>query len=179
MTKRLLALALLLVVGGCNFDERRQMLEEYIAQVKKRPSGEIEALPQIKPYETFAYSALDKRSPFVPPEPEKTVATAVSDNGIRPDSTRPKEPLETFPIDALRMVGTLERDGKMWALIVDKDGALHRMTTGNHLGLNHGKINSITEEKVSITEIIPSPTGGWQERQSEMALTVEETVTKE
>ncbi|MCS5709585.1 pilus assembly protein PilP [Candidatus Berkiella cookevillensis] len=179
MTRRLLVLILCFVVAGCNFDEKREKLEQYIAQVKARPSGEIEALPQIKPYETFTYAALDKRSPFVPPDPEKTVATAVLDNGIRPDANRPKEPLEGFPIDALKMVGTLERDGKMWALIVDKDGALHRVVKGNYVGLNHGKINSITEEKVGITEIVPSPTGGWQERQSDMVLTAEETVTKE
>jgi type IV pilus assembly protein PilP len=179
MIRRLPVLLLLFMVVGCDSDDERQKLEQYIAQVKTRPSGEIEALPQIKPYETFTYSALDKRSPFMPPEPEKVVATAVLDNGIRPDANRPKEPLETFPIDALKMVGTLERDGKMWALIVDKEGALHRVVKGNYVGFNHGKINSITEEKLGITEIIPSPTGGWQERQSEMVLTAEETVTKE
>lgn len=162
-----------LSLGGCSKDEKRASLEAYIQSVKQRPAGEIEPLPQIKPYESYTYQAAELRSPFVPPEPEQVVTPALVDNGIRPDTNRRRELLESFPIDALRMVGTLEQHGKRWALIVDTEGALHRITEGNYVGMNHGKIKKITEEKLLITEIIPSPTGGWQERQSEMALITE------
>lgn len=167
-------LSSLVLLSACSHDDKRAELQSYINQIKQRPPGEIDPLPQIKPYETFNYTAQVMRSPFVPPEPEQTVAPVFVDNGIRPDKNRRKELLESYPIDSLKMVGTLEREGNMWALIVDKEGALHRITKGNYVGMNHGKIKKITEEKLFITEIVPNPTGGWQERDSEMALIVEE-----
>ena len=113
------------------------------------------------------------RSPFTLPEPNRQVVNEVADNGIRPNVTRRRELLETYPIDSLSMMGTLEKGGKIWAVIIDKDGAVHRVTKGNYVGLNHGKIKKITEEKLYIDEIVANPVGGWQERQSEMALSTE------
>lgn len=167
-------LILLGLLVGCFGTEKRADLLAYIEEIKKRPGGEIEPLPVLKPYETFAYQAQELRSPFAQPVPDQIKPAAVADNGIRPDANRRKELLENFPIDSLKMVGTMEREGRMWALVVDKDGSLHRITQGNYVGLNDGKIQKITEEKIFIREIIPSPTGGWQERNAEMALTVQE-----
>lgn len=174
MNKRAVFLMALFTLSGCSHEEKRANLQNYINEVKQRKSGEIEPLPQIRPYETFAYAAKDLRSPFMPPKPEQIITQVVSDNGIQPDGGRRKELLESFPIDSLKMVGTLEKSGKTWALIVDKEGTLHRISKGNYVGLNHGKVNTITEEKILITEIIPGSQGGWQERQAEMTLTVPE-----
>lgn len=170
----LIVLLMTCLLMGCSYEDKRADLQDYINQIKQRPAGEVEPLPQIQPYETFSYTAMTLRSPFMPPEPEKVIAPVLVDNGIRPDAHRRKELLETYPIDSLKMVGTLERGGFIWALIVDKEGALHRITKGNYVGMNHGQIKKITEEKLFITEIVPNPTGGWQEREAEMALIVEE-----
>lgn len=160
---------------GCMGKSDREELEEYVNQVKARKPAEIEALPVIKPYETFTYQASVLRSPFMVPKPTmQIVKKDVSTNGIQPDMERRREFLESFPMDALSMVGTLEREGKIWAVVMDKDGAVHRVTVGNYVGLNNGKIYKISEEKIFVKEIVSDPAGGWQERNSEMALKVEE-----
>lgn len=164
---------LVLFLAGCGQNEQRSELESYVQSIKARKASEIEPLPQITPYETFMYQAASLRSPFTLPETNRQIVEEVADNGIRPDAARRREFLESYPIDALSMVGTLEKSGKIWAVVVDKDGAVHRVTGGNYIGLNHGKIHKITEEKLYINEIVPNPVGGWQERQSEMALSTE------
>tara|TARA_R110002110_G_scaffold271566_3_gene487039 strand:- start:63555 stop:64085 length:531 start_codon:yes stop_codon:yes gene_type:complete len=162
-----------LLLVACSQEDSKTELEAYVQQVKARKSADIEPLPQITPYETFVYQASSMRSPFTLPEPNRQVVNEVADNGIRPNVTRRRELLETYPIDSLSMMGTLEKGGKIWAVIIDKDGAVHRVTKGNYVGLNHGKIKKITEEKLYIDEIVANPVGGWQERQSEMALSTE------
>jgi len=162
-----------LLLAGCGQNEERMALESYVQNIKARKASEIEPLPQITPYETFVYQAASLRSPFTLPETSRQIVEEVADNGIHPDAERRRELLESYPIDALSMVGTLEKNGKIWAIVVDKEGAVHRVTHGNYVGLNHGRINKITEEKLYINEIVPNPVGGWQERQSEMVLSTE------
>ena len=55
-------LSVLLLACGGDVDD----LTAYIDDVKARPGGRIEPLPQIKPYETFQYTADNVRSPFAP-----------------------------------------------------------------------------------------------------------------
>lgn len=162
------------LLNNCSNTEKRKGLETYVKQIKSRAIKEIEPLPEVKPYETFTYSDSDLRNPFVPSMPEEVAKKTLDDNGIHPDKHRRKEPLESFPIDSLRMVGTLEKDGKKWALVVDSDGTVHRITKGNYVGQNDGHIDDISEDKVSITEIIADPNGGWREKKAYMALKEEE-----
>ena len=75
------------------------------------------------------------------------------------------------------MVGTVEKEGRKWAIIVDTDVAVHRLIKGNYIGQNDGKIESISEEKMIINEIIPDSAGGWRERKASIAL-VEEPAPK-
>ncbi|MCC7489816.1 MAG: pilus assembly protein PilP, partial [Gammaproteobacteria bacterium] len=116
----LLALSVAGCVGG-NDD-----LDKYINDVKARPGGRIEPLPQVKPYETFTYEAQSLRSPFAPDSP-KGRANA----GPRPEANRPKEYLEQFPLDTLKMVGTLQKDHQRYALLQAQDGLVHRVVPGN------------------------------------------------
>ena len=146
-------------------------LESYVEKTLNSQKAEVEPLPEFKPYQTFVYQAGDLRSPFTPSEtgqPEVTVATGNSD--IHPDTSRPREPLEEFPLDTLRMVGTLAQNGNSWALVQAPDGTIHRVRPGNHMGQNHGKIEKITEIEVELTEIVPDGLGGWMERQASLAL---------
>lgn len=164
-----LCIVTLVMSGGCSRSKSQRELEAYVQQIKSRKIKEIEPLPEVKPYETFTYADSDLRSPFVP-SIAQDVARGAGDNGIRPDTNRRKEPLESFPLDSLRMVGSVEKDGRKWAIVVDTDGAVHRVTSGNFIGQNDGKIESITEEKMIINEIIPDSAGGWRERKASMAL---------
>lgn len=168
-----LVFTLLLCLVACGNEESMNELKVYVQKIKARPARPIEPLPEVKPYQGFTYSAQDLRSPFVPPEPEEEIDKVVADNGIHPDVERRKELLENYPIDTLKMVGTLEREGRKWAIIVDKDGNAHRITVGNHLGQNHGRVEKIDDEKIELKEIVTDGRGGWQERQASMALIIE------
>jgi len=147
-------------------------LEKYVAKVKSQQTSRIDPLPEFKPYESFAYQAGDLRDPFTEDtfSPQEAIPATASNNGIKPDFDRPTEPLEEFPLDSLRMVGTLEQNDQNWALINDTDGTIHRVQLGNYAGQNHGKITRITEFEVELTEIVPDGIGGWMERQASIAL---------
>lgn len=145
-------------------------LDQYVADVKSRRFGQLEALPEIRPYETFAYDAYDLRAPFTPSSPimaERRPTTG----GLRPDFDRRREPLEAFPLDSLRMVGTLERSENRFALIQDSTGLVHRVQPGNYIGQNYGTITGIAEDKVQVLEIVADGLGGWMERDAGLDLT--------
>ncbi len=147
-------------------------LEEYVRTTKSQTKSSIEPLPEFQPYESFTYQATDLRDPFTAPtfSTTRAVSNVASNNGIKPDFDRPTEPLEEFPLDSLRMVGTLEQREDQWALINDTDGTIHRVQPGNYAGQNHGKIIRITDFEIELTEIIPDGIGGWVERQSSIAI---------
>ena len=160
-----LASVVLLLLGGCSnhLDE----LEQKVTEIKNKPGERIEPLPEIKPYEAFAYSAASLRSPFVPSAPSRSdVATAV-----RPDVKRPREFLEQFPLDTMRMVGTLQLQGRNYGLVQGKDGLVHRVLPGNFMGQNDGRVIGISSTKISIIEIVPDGLGGYIERPAALALT--------
>jgi len=141
-------------------------LEAWVTEVKARKPAPIEPIPQMKQYEAFAYVPADRRDPFSSLEPQKQAG-----NGPRPDLNRNKEPLEEFPLDALRMVGTINAAGKTFALVKAPDGVVHRITVKNHLGQNYGEITAISEAEISLQELVPDGFGGWIQRQASLALT--------
>jgi type IV pilus assembly protein PilP len=147
-------------------------LELYAKEVKNQQRSSIEPLPEFEPYESFDYQADDLRAPFTEAtfSQPRAMARQASGNGIKPDFERPSEPLEEFPLDSLRMVGTLEQEDETWALIKDTDGTIHRTQPGNYAGQNHGKIYTVTEYEIGLTEIIPDGVGGWVERQASISI---------
>jgi type IV pilus assembly protein PilP len=144
-------------------------LEEFVAQEKAKKPPKIEPIPQIKQYEAFAYTEGSRRDPFVASEPQRAIGGG-SGTGLQPDLRRNKEPLEEFPIDALRMVGTIQMNGQNFALVKAPDRVVHRVTRGNHLGQNFGTITKIDDSEITLTEIIPDGFGGWMQRPASLAL---------
>jgi type IV pilus assembly protein PilP len=154
-----------LAACGGNMDD----LDSYINEVKARPGGRIEPLPEITPYEVFTYVA-DKegmRSPFAPDTPQ--VAGPAS-GGSRPDPDRPAEFLESFPLDTLRMVGTLDINETVYGLVQTTDGLIHRVVPGNYMGQNDGRVTEITESEIVLVEIISDGIGGYIERDAAIGL---------
>jgi|SRR5579863_4793819 len=148
-------------------------LKEYVNEVKARKGGHIDPLPQIKPFETFTYADQDMRSPFVPQLASFANAGAKggSTTALHPDFNRNHEYLEQFPLDGLKMVGTLTLKGTLFGLVQDSDKIVHRVTIGNYMGQNYGKILSITDSDIKLQEIIPDGQGGWVERITSVPLT--------
>ena len=165
---RLLGAALVCVgyaaLTGCSSADSD--LARFIDDTKKEPGGRVEPLPEIKPYETFVYTAADMRSPFLPSSP----GSGAGYGGIRPDSKRNREFLEQFSLDTLKMVGTLRLGGQMYGLVQTKDGLVHRVSAGNHIGQAEGKITEITPAKINLIEIVPDSLGGYMERPAALAL---------
>lgn len=176
MIKYIVCLLLGMIVTGCYNDKRKED-EAYVQRVKNKKIREIEPLPEIKPYEPFIYSAYNLRSPFLPPVSQTPLKKMNFEGGIHPDPNRRKEPLEAFPLDSLRMVGTIEKNKKLWALVIDPSGAVYRVAKGNYLGQNHGRVNNVTVDKIVLTEIVPDPSGGWRERPASVGLSVEGKVS--
>jgi type IV pilus assembly protein PilP len=141
-------------------------LQKYVADVKLRPGGRITPLPQIKPYETFTYTADNLRSPFQPDRPNSPAAIA----GPQPLEDRGKEYLEQFPLDTLAMVGTLEREGLTFGLLQTQDGMVHRVVPGNYIGQNDGRVVGIQPAEISIEELVPDGIGGFYKRSAGIGL---------
>jgi type IV pilus assembly protein PilP len=156
--------SMLALLGGCGSD--LDELQAKVDEIKSAPGTGVEPLPEVKPYETFDYAAADQRSPFEPGIP----ASANAPNAIRPDQNRPREFLEQFSLDTLRMVGTVRLKGKLFGLVQTRDGLVHRVLPGNHLGQADGRITAIEEGKISLTEIVPDGMGGFIERPAALAL---------
>jgi type IV pilus assembly protein PilP len=167
--KKLVALSLtVLAIGGCSGD--MDDLDQYINTVKARPGGRIDPLPEITPYEVFTYKAdIDGlRSPFVPDSPQ--AATGMANSGTRPDRERSREFLEQFPLDTLRMVGTLSQGDTDYGLVQTSDGLIHRVVPGQYMGQNDGRITTIQESEIELIEIISDGIGGYVERDAAVGL---------
>jgi type IV pilus assembly protein PilP len=141
-------------------------LTGYIADVKERPGGRIDPLPTIKPYENFTYQVDNMRSPFAPDRPNSPSAIS----GPKPVKDRSKEYLEQFPLDTLAMVGTLEREGSTFGLVQTQDGMVHRVTSGNFVGQNDGRIVEIDGSVISIEELVADGIGSFYKRAAEIGL---------
>jgi type IV pilus assembly protein PilP len=141
-------------------------LEKYAAEVKGRKSTAIPPIPQVKQFESFAYVPGDRRDPFVASQPEASANAA----GPRPDMNRNREPLEEFPLDGLRMAGTLQTPAGLFALVKAPDGVIHRITTKNYMGQNYGQIVAISSSEIKLQELVPDGFGGWVQRDASLAL---------
>jgi type IV pilus assembly protein PilP len=158
--------ALWLAVGalaGCS--SKDDELDQFISDTKKEPGGRVEPLPELKPYETYAYESTSARSPFMPGGSGGSSAA-----GLRPDIRRNREFLEQFSLDTLRMVGTLKLADRTYGLIRTKDGLVHRVLPGNYLGQADGRVTEISPSKISVVEIVPDGLGGYMERPASLAL---------
>jgi len=164
----LLSLLFLSLLSGCQQDNSD--LENYIKAVKAKPAKDIPPIPDITAYQPFNYPD-HQRDPF----DESVIAAKLAPehktvSNIHIDRNRPKEYLESFPLDSLKMVGTMQQGGHQWALIRTPEGTIQRVRVGNYLGQNRGKITQITDNSVKLTEIAPDGYGGYLKRAASIAL---------
>ena len=165
--KRALLCTSLLSLGACSQDISD--LQTFIAQTKSAHVGSVQPIPQFKPYESFSYSAAELRDPFVATadiEDDETTKSSL----LNPDSSRPREPLEIFPLDTLSMVGTLEQNAQQWGLIKDPQNIVHRVQVGHYMGQSEGRIIEIDESAIYLVEIVPDGIGGYIERDASIAI---------
>jgi len=156
------------LLGGCSGDGMDD-LRDFVKNAHADRKPKIEPLPEIKPYEAYAYAAADLPNPFSPSNLRPQTAHGKV-AGPRPDMNRRKEPLEDFPLDGLKMVGTLSKGKQSWAVIQAPDGTVHRVQRGNYLGQNFGRITRVSDDRVDLVELHQGPLGDWQEREAVLSI---------
>jgi len=178
LSRAIFGLSASLLLAGCVSSDISD-LSSYVDEVLARPGGHIKPLPEIKPYEAYAYqsASADTRDPFrlfyqkaVPTDDTEVVDSGLTEEMEREIRSRNREELEQFELDSLRMVGTLEDTDENWGIIRDPDGTVHRVKVGNYVGVNIGKIINIFEDRIELREIIQDSRGRWEERQAAIAL---------
>lgn len=165
-TKKLLWLSVaLLSVTGCSGGDQFADIRVFMQEVENKPRGGIAPLPEFESYQAFTYGASNTRSPFEPPiiVPPKTEEQK-RNIGVKPPKNHVKQYLERFPLSALAMVGTLQKDNATFALIEDSNGGVHRVVVGDYMGDQWGQIESIEDTRIDITEIVSDGAGGWLRR---------------
>ncbi len=157
-----------LLLAGCGGDEF-QDLRDFVKNAGADMRGKVEPPPDIKPYEPFTYDN-DSNLPD-PFKPRKADARNAGHGGQnQPNLNRPKEELEDFPLESLKMVGFLSQKGVAQAVIRSAEGKLYRIKAGNYIGLNFGQVISVTETEVKIKEMVQDSVGDWSERESSLLL---------
>ncbi|WP_084403992.1 pilus assembly protein PilP [Marinobacterium litorale] len=165
------------LLGGCIWVEDTTDLRQFVSRTLAKPGGKIEPLPEFKPYESFVYEGSSLRDPFQPLVPASEAdQVAQPDSGIQPDTERPKDYLEQFALDQLKMVGTITPLGQpgLLALVRDNKGEIHRITAGDHMGLDYGEVVEVTDRAVKVIEIVSNGRGGWMKRPRNLALAEQE-----
>ncbi len=163
---------MLVACGG----EQHSDLKQFVKDSDNLPRGRIPPLPEVRPYEPFSYAAFNLTDPFKPRKIEPPKATA--GGGLQPDFNRRREPLESYPLENLKMVGTLQQKKDIYALVKTPDNNLFRVKPGNHLGQNFGRIIAISESNIRLKEIVQDSSGGWEEKEQALLLQDEQETKK-
>jgi type IV pilus assembly protein PilP len=164
----LLAAALLL--AGCG-DSDKDEINSWMADVKKNTRVSVQPLAEPKTFIPFAYGVREQTDPFDPNKllAELARAAASSSNPLRPDPDRRKEFLESFPVDSMKMVGTLNKAGVSYGL-VQIDRNVYQVRAGQRLGQNYGQVTGVAESAISLKEVVQDAGGEWVERMSKLEL---------
>ena len=172
----------ILGIAGCVSSDMSD-LEKQVSKIMSKPGGRLEPLPEIKPYEAYVYESgkSGARNPFkrfyvveqslAIEESEGPVDDGLSEEMRNEIQNRNREELEGFELDSIKMVGTLQNEDNHWGIVIDPGGVVHRVKTGNYIGLNIGKITSIEEEQIEVREIIKDNSGRYGERKALLPLT--------
>ena len=172
--KAIPVIALGLLLAACSGEEFGDLKAE-LKDKTRDLRGRIDPLPVVKPYEPVSYKAFDQADPFSSAKIELVTKSAGTGGGgllneeARRQGVRPKEPLEAYPLESLKMVGVLQQKRANFAL-VKADVGLYRVKVGNYLGQNFGLVTTITESQIQLRELIQDSVGDWTERQSTLQL---------
>ena len=166
MRKYLIPLMALTLLSACS-SEKHSDLRQFVKDSDNLPRGRVPPLPEVQPYAPVEYAAFDLTDPFKPRKIEPPKGTSVG--GVQPDANRRREPLEAYPLEALKMVGILKQKG-YFALVKTPDNNLFQVKSGNYLGQNFGRITEISDTSIKLREIVQDSNGNWEEKDQTLLL---------
>lgn len=160
----------LLTLCGCG-DNGVQEVRQWMDETKRQTKISIPKLSEPKRFTPFVYGGKDSLDPYDPAKLAVVLAKMrdQSTSAIKPDLDRRREPLEAYPLDTIKMVGTLQKAGANYA-ILQVDKAIFHVKAGNYAGQNLGMITRITDNKVELKEIVQDASGDWVERKATLEL---------
>jgi type IV pilus assembly protein PilP len=164
-----LLVACVAVLSACAADQDE--LQQWMEQQKREVKPNVEPLSPPKKFNPQPYAALGAVEPFS----TQKLTVALKQEARQPNSllaaeiNRRKEPLEAYPVDSMAMVGSVNRNGRPYALL-KVDNLLYQVKQGDYLGQNYGKIIKISETDVAYREIVQDAAGEWIERNSALQL---------
>jgi type IV pilus assembly protein PilP len=162
------------LLAGCGDSDVREV-RDWMEQVKHDTHPSVKPLPEPKDFLPYAYGAKDAVDPFDPNKllGELARTAATSNNPNQPDLQRPRELLETFPLDTMQMVGTMEKNGTRFALL-QIDRSLYQVKAGQRIGQNFGIVTHVGDDAVDIREVVQDAAGEWSERKAKLELQIKE-----
>ena len=168
------ALAAAMLLAGCGDSDVREV-RDWMEQVKRDTHPAVKPLPEPKDFLPYAYGARQAVDPFNPNKllGELARVAATSNNPNQPDLQRPREQLETYPLDTMQMVGTMEKAGVRYALL-QVDRSLYQVRAGQRIGQNFGVVTHVGDDVVDIREVVQDAAGEWTGRMSKLELQTKE-----
>ena len=158
-------------LAGCG-DGGVEEVRQWMADVKSKTKIEIPKVAEPKRFIPFMYAGKATIDPYSPTKLAVALAKLAAGSGsggFKPDLDRRREPLESYPLDALKMVGTLEKPGLTYVLL-QADKTVFQAKVGNYIGQNLGMIVKISDTEVELKEIVQDAAGDWVERKAKLEL---------
>lgn len=154
--------AMLTACGGSGTEDLQQFMDE----TTKDMQGKVEPLPKVQAYAPFDYAAFNLPDPFKP----RKLTPSGGGGGLQPDMARPKEPLEAYSLETLKMVGIIGKKGRLNAVVATPERGIYHVHAGNYMGQNFGLISKITDTEITLKEVVQDSAGDWAERTSTLTL---------
>lgn len=162
-------LVTLLGLAGCGSDIDE--LQAWMEQQKREVRPSVKPLDPPKKFDPQPYVAAGNVDPFS----TQKLTVALKQEARQPNSllaaeiNRRKEPLEAYPLDSMSMVGSLQKQGRQYALL-KVDNLLYQVKVGDYVGQNYGRVTKITETEITLREIVQDAAGEWIERMTSLQL---------
>lgn len=169
MKRRFLSACAILLLTACE-EQASSALRDWMEQVRRDLKPQVQSLPPAETFQSFKYEAGDRLDPFDLKKLAAGFAGALlAGSGLQPDMARPREPLENYPLEGLKMVGSMRRSAQVLAL-VEVDKVIYQVRPGSHLGQNYGKVIAIGDDVITLEEMVQDTNGNWTKRRAQLAL---------
>ncbi|MBS0308496.1 MAG: pilus assembly protein PilP [Proteobacteria bacterium] len=166
------ALCMLLLSGlaGCG-DGGIQDVKQWMDGLRQQTKVSVTKLSEPKKFTPFSYVVKDSLDPFNPSKLAIALAKSKgnSSSALAPNPDRRREALEAYPLDTLQMVGTLQKVGLDYGLVL-ADKTVYQVKIGNYMGQSNGIVTHISENEIELKEIVQDAAGEWVERKAKLEL---------